>query len=229
MDYWKKVEEEISLTQENTTAYSATTWGLLRETITHYAEAFPLAKPIEEPKAAPARMGLVSQNFNSLKVAVDLAMRGYYIQSIILLRNVYENWLAFWYLAKFPDEADLWLDPRWDRRPPSAETMKNNIDHPTSEAKSKLHGLKQELDRFAHTDPVAVLSRLRTFKGQTVVSVGVEYRAMDFDVCAYSILLWSGNMLDAISSWIPSTHDWNKKYQLISDKILEFIKNYDKN
>ena len=158
MDYWAKIEEEISSTEKKTLANSATTWGLLREAMTQYAEAFSLVRPDEEPNAALAQMGLISQNFNNPKLAPDSATKGYYVQSIMLLRNVDENWIVFWYLAEYPQDAKLWLDPRWDGRPPSAETMRNKIDPPTTETKSKLHLFKADLDRFAHTDPVAVLS-----------------------------------------------------------------------
>lgn len=223
MDYWHKVEEEASKTKEKTLANSEKTWQLLRDAITLYAEGFPLAKTREETAAALAKMGLISQNFNFLKAATDLAVKGYYIQSISLLRNVYENWLAFWYLAKYPDDANLWLDSRWDQRPPNAETMKNRIDHPDGEAKLNLQDFKKVLDRFAHTDPVYVLSRLRLIDGQTVVGVGVEYIEEHFDGNAYYILMWLGNMLDAISRWILDAPDWSKRYKSISEKILEFI------
>jgi len=227
MDYWSRIEEETRLVQEATTSRSSSTVSLLHKVFSHYAEAFSLVKPSEDTKAAIVRMGLISQNFNTLRLALDAATSGYYLQSIVLLRNVYENWLAFWYVAKFPEQSGLWLDPRWDRRPPKAETMRNKIDHPTKETKSKLQGFYEELNRFAHTDPAAVLSRLRIIEGRPLVWVGVEYKPDDFAACSYALLLWLGNMLDAISSWIPETHDWYCRYQGIMDEILQFLGDYN--
>nr|MBC8330616.1 hypothetical protein [Anaerolineae bacterium] len=141
------------------------------------------------------------------------------------LKNVYENWLAFWYLAKYPDEAYRWLNPQYDLPRPSAERMRNRIEHSTSSDKTKLLGFYQELNRFAHTNPVAVLDRYRVVEGEPGIKVGVEYDADKFSACCYALSLWIGNMLDTISSWIEEDHEWHSTYEDIMNEIIEYLEN----
>ena len=209
------------MTQSITLDSSPATVNIMQKTLGLYAQALSLIRTNEEPKVALVRMSLVSQNFNTLNLTVDSAIRGYYIQSMILLRNVYENWLAFWYLAKFPGDAEIWLDP--NRHPPKAETMRNKVDFVSHETKSELHDFRDELNRFTYTDSIAVLTRLRKDRGKTFVRAGVEFHPVELDACASSILFWSANMLIAINSWIPKTQeDWHNSNKSILDEIGEF-------
>ena len=158
MDCWNAVTAEAQHVFDETMQHSSDEVALLRKAISLYAEAFTIADDPADPKAATARKALVSHNFNTLNLAFDAALNGYYVQSIALLRNIYENWRAFWYLAKYAQESDRGLNPSWEQRPPKAETMRNKIDHPSKETRSKIHGFYVELSRFDHTDPVDVLS-----------------------------------------------------------------------
>jgi hypothetical protein len=154
MELVDKVRAEAQQVAEVASKESAQEVGLLRDAISVYAEAFMFANDLANPEAATVRKALLSHNFNTLNVAFDAALRGYYVQSIALLRNVYENWLAFWYIAKYQDEAHLWLNPSWEQRPPKAEVMLNKIEHESKDDKTKIRGFHSELARFDHTDPV---------------------------------------------------------------------------
>jgi hypothetical protein len=227
MDYWNAVSGEAQRVYETTMQHSSAEATLLRQALSLYAEAFAIADDPAEPKAATARKALVSHNFNTLNLAFDAALRGYYVQSTALLRNIHENWLAFWYLAKYPQEADYWLNPSWEQRPPKAETMRNKIDHPSKEAKSKLHGFYKELSRLDHTDPAAVLSRIELFENKPVIRVGVRYDQDDFAACAYGICLWAGNTLDTIASIVAPDNKWHEKHAKLGDKLLAYIEKYN--
>ncbi len=229
MDYWDLATAETQRVYDATIQGSSSEVNLVRRAISLHAEAFSIAEDPAEPKAATVRKALVSHNFNTLKLALDAAIRGYYVQSIALLRNVYENWLAFWYLAKFPQEADRWLNRSWNQRPPKAESMRNKIDHPSKENKSKLHDFYEELSRFDHTDPVAVLSRIEIVTNKPVIRVGVQYDHNDFAACTYALCLWTGNMLDALASIVPSANLWHQKYDRIGSELLGHIEKYNEN
>ena len=202
---------------------------LLDSSLRLFAEGFDLCSPNnEENEQRIARMGLVSQNFNSLAAAVKIAEFGFYLQSLGLLKNVYENWLAFWYLAKFPREAKKWLIPQKHGKPPKAERMRNEIDHPSIETKLKVKQFYSELNKFAHTDPIAVLDRFVQGNKGPGIKVGVEFRKNNFEACAYALLLWIGNMNDAISSWISPQDDWHKKNSLQMTKIVDYLDIFNK-
>jgi hypothetical protein len=139
------------------------------------------------------------------------------------MRNVYENWLAIWYLSKFPGEADRWLNPSWQMRPPTAETMKNKIDHPSKDMKAKLKSLNAELCLFAHTDPIAILPLLGSRPGETTVHFGVTYNEEQFKGAAYSIAVWIGNMLSTLSMWITDNDEWHEKNDAVTNDLLGFV------
>ena len=229
MDYWNAVKAEAHQVANYTMKDSLEEVDLLRLAMSLYAEAFTIANDPAEPKAATVRKALISQNFNTLNLSIDAAFQGYYVQSIALLRNVYENWLAFWYLAKYPQEANYWLNPSWEQRPPKAETMRNKIDHPTKETKSKLHGFHEELSRFDHTDPVAVLSRIEMVESDLKVRVGVRYDRNNFGACTYALCLWVGNALDTIASTILPEYEWHEKYAALGNELVTYIEKYDEN
>lgn len=229
MEYWNAMTAEAQHVYDKTMQHSSDEVALLRKAISLYAEAFKIADDLAEPKAATARKALVSHNFNTLNLAFDAALRGYYVQSIALLRNIYENWLAFWYLAKYPQEAECWLNPSWKQRPPKAETMRNKINHPSKKAKSKLHGFYEELSRFDHTDPAAVLSRIEMVENKPVIRVGVRYDRDDFAACTYGLCLWAGNALDTIASIVPPKNKWHEKHAKLGDELLTCINKYNEN
>lgn len=156
-----------------------------------------------------------------------MAVTGFYIQALIPLRHVYESWLSFWYLAKYPQDAERWLDPTWKMRPPKAETMRKRMDHPSKHIKSKLGEFYKEMHRFAHVDPVAVLSTLDREGEKTVIEVGVRFKNDSFEACAYGISLWLGNCLDALSTMVPVGHDWHDEQQTSIEDILAFIDKYN--
>ena len=225
MELVDKVNAEVQQVAEVTSKDSAEEVALLRDAISVYAEAFTVANDLAKPEAATVRKALVSHNFNNLNLAIFAALHGYYIQSIALLRNVYENWLAFWYVTKYQDEAHFWLNPSWEQRPPKAEVMLNKIEHESKEDKTKLRDFHSELARFDHTDPVAVLSRFKIVENKSMVLVGVQYDKAEFATCTYALCLWIGNALNTIASTVPKEERWHGRHTTISQRLLDYIEN----
>lgn len=226
-DYWQGFEGDAIRIAEQTASECGRELNTLKEAFNLYSDAFDRVPPTGNGGAQVARFALLSQNLNSCHVIISSAARGFYIQSLVPLRHVYENWLSFWYLAKFPEEAQRWLDPTWQMRPPKAETMQKGIDHPSKQSKSKLGDFYQELNRFAHTDPASVLSRLQQESEKTLIGVGIRFNADDFRACAYGFSLWIGYSLDAISSLVPQDNDWHSRHAAVREEILSLIDDYN--
>ncbi len=221
------IAQRVSDVGQSTADHAANQAALLNDALELYAKAFQLAKPSDQPDQAMARMSLVSYNFNTLYLASQAARTGFYLQSLSMLRPVYENWLAFWYLEKFPTQAHLWLEARPDRRPPGAERMRNRIDVPSAGTKSGIHRMYQILSRFSHTDPVVALSHYREIAGYPHVHVGVEFDNDAFLSSTYGLALWTGLMLEAVSSWIPQDASWHGEVDHVAQRILEYLEWYD--
>ena len=226
-DYWRELETDATAIDALTESGCGRELKVLTSAFDWYSEALSRIPPAENGKATIARLAILSQILNAFHVMISSAMRGFYIESLVPLRHVYENWLAFWYLAKFPEEAHRWLDPTWEMRPPKAETMLKKIDHPSKQSQSRLRDFYSEMNRFAHTDPVVVLSRLDQEGDKTLIGVGIRFDGDDFRACSYGLSLWIGNCLHAVSSVVPDTDEWQAQHEALRRDILELIDEYN--
>jgi len=226
-DHWATFEGVSSSIHTRSKAEAPREYDLLTSTFSLYSSAIDALPQTGDGPALIAQGAFLSQALNTIWAMISLAVRGFYIQSLIPLRHTYESWLSFWYLAKFPDEAMRWLNPTWQMRPPNAETMRNRIDHPTKLTKTRLGEFQKELHRFTHLDPVALLSRLESEGEKTVIRVGVKFDIPSLRACTYGILLWLGNLLDAMSSLVPQNHQWHTAHAEATEAILRFIDDYN--
>ena len=121
---WESLDTEAEKIEIATNQQLPQICSLLKNAISTLADGF-LKAEIKGEDSAHAQQGLYSQNLNSLKCSVDLAIRGYYTQSTGLLRGVYENWIAFHYLSEFPLKAKCWLNK--ESRPPKHSDMLNAL------------------------------------------------------------------------------------------------------
>jgi hypothetical protein len=219
---WHSLDSEADRVVFTTTQQSADTCSLLKDAISVLADGFTEAE-VKGTDSARAQAGLFSQNLNSLKCSVDLSMRGYYTQSTELLRGVYENWIAFHYLAEFPIKADLWLDK--DRRPPRHSDMLNALGPSFVEDKADARGWYGALCRFAHTDALVVLPHLGSHKGEPCAFIGANYKPDLFRTCAYTISLFISIMFREISHMISADSGWQQRYSTAVEALLQFIEN----
>jgi hypothetical protein len=193
---------------------------VLKDAISTLADGF-LEAEVKSGDAAQAQQGLYSQNLNSLKCSVDLAMQGYYTQSTGLLRGVYENWIAFHYLSDFPLKAKCWLNK--NSRPPGHSVMLNSLGPDFVENKKDARNWYGALCRFAHTDALVVLPHLGSHQGEPCAFVGVMFKPDLFRTCAYSISLFTSIMLREISKMISPDSDWQQRFTQNIELLLKFI------
>ena len=112
MNTWEEFEQEAISVEKVTKEQATEVVKLLQDAVGVFADAFSVCDNSDTTDATLAKMSLLSQNFATLKCSVDIALRGYYAQALNLLRIVYENWIAFHYLSKCPNKAQLWLRHR---------------------------------------------------------------------------------------------------------------------
>ena len=112
MNTWDDFEKEARLVEKTTIEQESAIVLLLKDSIGLFADAFSVAKKSDSSDATLAKMSLLSHSFGTLKCSVDIALRGYYVQSMNLLRIVYENWIAYHFLEKNADKAYFWLHPQ---------------------------------------------------------------------------------------------------------------------
>jgi hypothetical protein len=217
---WHSLDTEADAVAVATVSAEAKTCALFERAIATLADGFTSAE-IKDSDAARVRMGLLSQNLNSLKCSVDIAKRGYYTQSMGLVRGVYENWIAFHYLAAFPAAAEKWL--AHDKRPPKHRVMLDALGPGFVEDKTDARGWYGTLCRFAHTDALVVLPHLGSCDGEACAFFGVTYKPDLFRTCAYTFSLFASIMLREVSQLILRDTDWLQSCDATVEALLQFI------
>ena len=154
-----------------------------------------------------------------------MALRGYYVQSLNLLRIVYENWIAFHYLEKIPDKAHLWLRHSKKKQPPGHAAMLKELDANFNPLKGQMKKWYSTLCSFAHTDPINLLPQISTdhIPDETSIHFGSTHKSELFKASAYAICLWTGVMLSTISLWVSNTNQWHNEMTKIEERIIQFI------
>ena len=229
MNTWEDFEQEARAVEEYTKNEVSEIVRLLQEAVGIFADAFSVGEESDTTDATLAKMSLLSQNLATLKCSVDLAVRGYYTQSLNLLRIVYENWIAFRYLSKYPSKADLWLRHSKKKQPPGHAAMLTQLgsDNPLEDQMRKWY---KALCRFAHTGPVGVLPQISTdyIPGEKTVHFGSTYKDNLFMSSACYISKWTGIMLVSINQFVPNANQWHKEMINIINRIIKFTDQEEK-
>jgi hypothetical protein len=225
MSTWEDFDREAREVEKASKERAPECVQLLQDAVGLLADAFSVGDSSAASNAILTKMSLLSQNFATLKCAVDMALRGYYTQAMNLLRIIYENWIAFHYLSKYPGNANLWLRSSRNKRPPVHSEMLNKLDKDFNPLKGKMKNWYSTLCRFAHTDAVGVIPQIFTdfAPNETSIHFGSTYKDGLFRASTYAISLWTGVMLSDISQWIPNVNEWHKVKIGIEGRIMEFI------
>lgn len=216
---WQEFDEEAEKVAEITNRQIPDICALIQDGFSVLADGFKYAEAPDASDSSMVRMALFTQNLGSLKCSIDFAMRGYYTQSINLLRGVYENWIAFLYVHQKPSEASLWLNRK--KRPPGHSQMLEALGNtfPSENARKLYRGLC----RFAHTDPLVVLPHLGNKNGDECVFFGAKYKKDLFCTCAYAITLLTSTMIADISQWINLENPWRQSSIAVINASIMFI------
>jgi len=226
MNTWDDFENEARLVENTTIDQDPDTVMLLKTSIGVFADGFSAAEGSSDTADDTlVKMSLLSHSFGTLKCSADTALRGYYIQSMNLLRIVYENWIALKYIEKNPDKAVLWLRASKKKKPPGHAAMLQEIDEDYSPLKGKMRGWYKTLCSFAHTDPLNLLSQISTdvMPGETSIHFGATYKKDLFRTSAYSIFVWTGISIMNVSPWVPEDNKWHTQMAEVQEEILKFV------
>lgn len=223
MNTWEDFDREAREVDKFTKVQAPDLVQLLQDAVGLFADGYSIADNSDTTDANKAKMGLLSQNFNTLKCAVDLALRGYYSQSMNLLRHVYENWIAFLYVTKKPEEARFLLDGKINKRLPDHAVMLRELGEDF--LKEKMKEWYSMFCCFAHPHAAGMLPLISdTFvPGETSIFNGTTYEDKRFRTSVYTISTWTCIMLDEVGRWIPNTNEWYQKRSILVEKVLRFI------
>lgn len=224
---WNDFEKDALLVKEITQKQASDTVQLLQDSIGLLATAFPIVISPDNDDSTLAKMSLLSHNFNTLKCSVDLALRGYYVQSQNILRVVYENWVAFHYLSQAPEKAKLWLKHSPSQKVPKHSAMLAKLGPDFSPVQKEMKKWYATLCSFAHTDPINLVSQISyDFQPEeTSIHFGTTFNLSLFRTSAYTLAMWIGIMLSTIKKWVPQKHEWHILEIEFQSKLLHYVDN----
>lgn len=227
IEIWNDLERDAKLVEEITAKEAYDIMELLQESIGLLANAFEISKCPDNSDATLARMGLLGHNFNTLNCSTNLAFRGYYLQSLNILRVVYENWVAYHYLSKHPEKAILWLNHHPQKQPPSHAKMLAKLGPDFLPVKGKMKEWYGTLCSFAHTDPLNLLTQLSNDfdPNETSVHFGTTFNLSLFKTTAYTLSLWIGIMLSTAKKLVPDNLNWHVQEENVNKKLIQYIEN----
>jgi hypothetical protein len=222
MNTWEDFDSEARKVDNFTKDQEPELVQLLQAAIGLFADAFSIGDNSDTTDVTLSKMSLLSQNFATLKCAVDLALRGYYSQSNNLIRIVYENWVAFHYLTKKPDQAHILLKPTGKQLPTHSVMLKALGDDFSKDKLKQWYGV---LCRFAHPNAAGILPQISAnfIPDETSIHYGTTYKKHLFRASAYNICIWTGINLAEIDQWIPNTNAWYQERNILVERILKFI------
>lgn len=229
---WEDFDHEAREIKRITKRQAPETVQLLQDAVGLFANAFSIASPIKSGlntrDAWRVKMSLLGQNLNTLKCATDLTLRGYYSQSMNLLRIVYENWVAYGYLSKYPARAYLWLhdnDSRRERDLRRHTTMLKDLEGFDESQKDKMRECYKALCSFAHTGAMGTCPLLSydPIQDEVIVNLGATYEDGSFKRSACWISFLASNMMSLINSYLPKTSRWHNGKEDIDCRIITYI------
>jgi len=147
-------------------------------------------------------MALFTKAWNSLYCAHDLASRGYYGQSLNLVRQPVEDWASYWYLRVFPDRWEEFTET--SKRTPRFEEMLETIEAANDKPKDVVvRGWMKRLHKFSHVDSFSVRVAVQVGdEGSVHYRLGPEPQEWPFRYCTSESIAIIGVILEAIDNFL---------------------------
>ena len=226
MSYWDTLDEQARHVQTQTTTQNAREVTLLRDAVSLCVEATQLDNPQAPTDAVAVSMSLISQNLNSLKVCLDIVTSGHYVQCGVLLRHIYENWLAIQYIRRFPMEAGEWLNCEWDHKAPSVKKILAAIGHAFGANQTTVGDSYGLLSKFAHPNAISIAPQICQQPAGTVIDTGLVYHHDRFLSMACLVAQYIGFLLVDLVAFVEFSDPWCARFHETEGHLVSFIKDH---
>lgn len=111
-------------------------------------------------------IALCNRIIGTSKVIYELSLRGYQFDNTILVRSLYENSLALWYVQRSTDNTEKWLSGRVKLR-----TIKRELDVSSSGLLTRFYDSTSD---YVHSNFEAILTLIKTQEKTNSVDCLVE-------------------------------------------------------
>lgn len=158
----------------------------------------PLAgrKPSRDEELA--QVALLVQAWQTLTCAFNVALAGYYPQSLNLVRSPLEYWLAYWYLRSFPHEFKRFLNLQ--ESTPSFNDMLQKMESKHGRTEKPVRAWRKRLNSFSHVDRLPMRVAITEREDGNWLAVGPQQDARVFRGCAAEAGLLICALLEALDN-----------------------------
>jgi hypothetical protein len=163
--------------------------------------------PAEEQRVI---MALFIKMLNSLRCFYELAARGYFIQSLNLLRTPVEDWMGYWFLRNFPGRYEEFTaagsePPSFNDMVQAVESMQNrqrkSEGKPTLQPDERVRGWMKQLHQYSHLSRVGVRAIMTIDLVFTSYHLGPDQDEGRFRLCIAEALQVIGAHLEALDNF----------------------------
>ncbi len=168
---------------------------------------------------------LLIRAWNTVYCAFDLAQRGYYSQSLNLLRTPVEDWMAYWYLRVFPAEHFRFLGK--GQNTPSFNDMLQKIEskHGKEQGDAVRPWIKR-LHKFSHVDRLGIKMAILPGGDALNLALGPQRDRLRYLLCVEQALavvlelmealdnlrrLMGSEPLGGFQQYVDRVHVWQQK------------------
>lgn len=145
------------------------------------------------------QVALLIRAWDTVYCAFDLALRGYYPQSLNLLRAPIEDWMAYWYLRSFPDDHSRFLGLGEDT--PSFNDMLQQIEakHGKEQGEAVRPWIKR-LHKFSHVDRLGIKMAILPGADALNLALGPQQDRLRYLLCVEQGLTVTLELMEALDN-----------------------------
>jgi len=189
--------------------------GFLNKTIRRLSRLTPYPRPVLEC------LLFYSKSLSTIHVAMDVAYKGHYAESMALTRMVYESFTRIVFISTYPERDSEAFD---------FNTFK--IRHVEQLMKYDLYDLYKMLSTNAHSHKVDVVKELNEIlQHQAAITFGSVFDDEVFTSCYNLILFFLWALVAIIPNVFPQLHgdsDWFREHQFMEVEVGRWFRGHNK-
>lgn len=193
-----KKDEELAITfHEGSVADAVTIW---RDGLNMYLRGLdPFSGRKTTREEEHVQLALLIGAWNTLYCAFGTALRGYYSQSLNLLRTPIEFWMAYWYLRSFPEHHELFTDSTLET--PGYNDMLQKIEAKRGKEKDvTVREWIKRLHKFSHVDSSGIALLISPGEGGINVNLGSQMDEGLFRQCTSEAVISIRVLLESLDN-----------------------------
>lgn len=178
------------------------------------------------PEQERALVAFLAHALNTEICAFHLASSGFYSQALALARICAEDWLAWWYVKTFPNEAVKFLD--YEQKAPTWNDMLTKLEALRGEGMDEAaRSWIKRLHRRTHVDSISVGLSWHNVVAPGMLGIGPSFDPDKFAACASDLATTLPQLLEAsevMCLMLGASPNDPGVYKRYNDRLIAWLK-----